>query len=90
MDHVSTSYVERQNLQMRMSMRRFTPDQRAQQEAAQSPACNFALFHVLQLDAHSFSAAHHARDGGRPHGSRLERRRNCRDDGRYRAQAGAA
>lgn len=47
--HVSTSYVERQKLSMRMGMRRFTRLTNGFSKKAESLPCDCALFHVLQF-----------------------------------------
>src|ERR1019366_5270394 len=51
--HISTSYAERQNLSMRMGMRRFTAaDERLQQEGREPRARRGDLLHALQLRPH--------------------------------------
>jgi hypothetical protein len=47
MKHVSTSYVERQNLTMRMHMRRFTRLTNAHSKKIENHACAVALHAVL-------------------------------------------
>jgi IS1 family transposase len=53
-EHVSTSYVERQNLNMRMQMRRFTRLTNASSKKLDSHAHMVALFHVY----HNFGRVH--------------------------------
>jgi len=45
-DHISTSYVERQNLNMRMNMRRFTPLTNAFSKKIENHVAMIALFHM--------------------------------------------
>ena len=63
--HITTSYVERQNLTMRMSMRRFTRlTQRLFKEGRKPCALRGAALLALQLRAHSPDAPCDASDGG--------------------------
>jgi len=71
--HISTSYVERQNLSMRMGMRRFTrADERIQQEVRKSrtPSCTLLL--SLQFLPRAFVFARDARNGSWPNRSCLD------------------
>ena len=45
-DHISTSYVERQNLNMRMGMRRFTRLTNAFSKKIENHIASIALFHM--------------------------------------------
>ncbi len=89
MDLVSTSYVERANLSMRMGMRRFTrSDQRLLQKGREPRSRRVALLHVLQLlppspdvDQGREGDQDHASDGREVDGSRLDRRGNPRPHG---------
>jgi hypothetical protein len=49
--HVSTSYVERQNLTMRMSMRRFTRLTNAFSKKLENHAAMVSLYFMYQGDA---------------------------------------
>src|ERR1700694_2072023 len=71
--HISTSFVEGQNLTMRMSMRRFTRLTNAFSKKLDNQGGRRAVLHVLQLRADSSSAPGHAGHGSRRVGSRVER-----------------
>ncbi len=72
MEHVSTSYVERANLTMRMSMRRFTRLTNAFSKKAQNLAAAVGLhFMHYNFRAHPPDASRHSGDGGWRFRSRL-------------------
>jgi hypothetical protein len=76
--HISTSFAERQNLTMRMKMRRMTADERVLKEAGQSPSRNRASLHALQLLPRAPDVARYPGDGSRHRRPRLEHRRSGR------------
>ncbi len=70
MAHVSTSYVERQNLTMRMHMRRFTRLTNGFSKKVENHPCAAnAPLHVLQFRPVEREDPRHSRHGGRRHGS---------------------
>jgi hypothetical protein len=83
--HISTSYVERQNLTMRMNMRRFhTVDQCVLEKTGKSRACDCVALHVLQFLPSPPNPPGHACDGSGDCRSRLvigrgSRTARCRD-----------
>ncbi len=60
---ISTSHTERQNLTMRMSMRRFTRYQCLFEESGESGSCCCASLYALQFRKDSHDLAHHPGNG---------------------------
>ena len=78
-EHISTSFVERQNLTMRMSMRRFTRLTNGFSKKIENHAYSVAIhyMHYNFCRIHS-SPESDARDGSWYHRSRLDNRRNAK------------
>jgi hypothetical protein len=90
-DHVSTSYVERANLSIRMQHRRFTRLTDAVSKKFQNHVHMLALYFAF----YNFVRIHktlrgHARDGGWRGGHALDDGRHCGADRSAGAQAGKA
>lgn len=72
-EHISTNYVERQNLTMRMNMRRFTRLTNGFSKKAENHEHMLgAALYVLQFRSHPSIAPCHASDGGWNFRPRLE------------------
>jgi len=71
-DHISVSFVERQDLFMRMGMRRFTRLANGFSKKVENHGHAVALyFFHLQLRSHSSDASRDSRNGSRDYGSRV-------------------
>ena len=87
--HVSTSYAERQNLNIRMGNRRMTRLTNAfSKKAANHASHDGDLFHALQFRAHPSNAENHAGDGGRRHDKALGNVRHGESAGRLGSVTG--
>ena len=77
-EHISTSLVERHNLTMRMSMRRFTRLTNAFSKKVENHVRAGAVFYLVQLCPRSYDAGHDPRRGCRvrrvPAGHPVDRR----------------
>ncbi len=83
--HVSTSFVERQNLSMRVGMRRFTRLTNGFSKKFGEPRPHgCALFFALQFPPSSWHPESYSRDAGRTVGSCLVTERTLRIDPRTR------
>jgi hypothetical protein len=79
--HISTSYVERQNLTMRMSMRRFRRVTNGFSKSREHHAAMVSVLRALQLLQRAWYASRDPSDGSRAVGSHLESRRIDRPPG---------
>jgi IS1 family transposase len=70
-DHISTSYVERQNLSMHGDAPLHPADKRIQQKAGEPWAHGGAIFLPLQLYSDSSDASRDTRNGSRDYGSHV-------------------
>ena len=73
-NHVSTSYAERQNLNIRMGNRRMTRLTNAFSKRPQTTPHDGNLLHALQFRSHPSNLKSHASDGGRRHVAALGNR----------------
>lgn len=74
---IATSYAERQNLQMRMSMRRFTGLTNAHSKKVQNHIHAISAYFMCYICPDLSDAKGHASNDGRCFGSCMDIRRNC-------------